>query len=168
MRKFTPILASILCALSVGCGDRSASAHRSDPGSMAERPVQHAEPSVITPALGRGGPSAASVPHDSRVSGQASTPARREGADVMVIDWHERAQRLQPGATRAEVEIELPPRTKGPGGSFEPVLELPRRGASTVVYPLDDRYQAEVDYTIDKDGLYLLSSVRVTPLSTHR
>ena len=92
-------------------------------------------------------------------------PAELSGGPMKnLVDWDERAQHVNAGISRAEVEKYLPPYQTGPHGSFEPVTELPRSGSSTVVYLLDDKHQAQIEYLVNEQGLYSLSSMQIQEL----
>jgi hypothetical protein len=89
-------------------------------------------------------------------------PQPRKESDVAVhIDWEARARQVAPGTARVEVERQLPPSTRGPGASFEPVTEFSRAGAATVTYLLDAAHRARVHYLVDEKGRYALASVSV-------
>ncbi len=171
MKSFQIFSGFLVCILAVGCHEQASTVRNSS--NPLDPPIAQSHQSDRTQV----NPVAASSEKKIDVTQTADTSADASEGKVALppamgiqvvkdINWNERTQMLHPGTIRSEVEALLPPMSPEPGKPFEPVLELPRNGASTLVYPLDATTQAQIDYLVDAQGQYTLSTVRLTKAKT--
>ena len=167
------VIIAIVCVIA-GCGGRGRSAfseHKDAPSadkhSVGQSELESAIPPSVSTESKKNHIESPLIADLKPVNERPSQATTSVGDPVAVkVDWNERIQRLLPGTTRADVETQLPPLVTGSGNFRDPVIEYPKKGSSLVVYPLDERFQAEVFYKITEEGVYKFHSVQLTNLTS--
>ncbi len=162
MTTYNFLIVPIAVAM-VGCADHSTAARSSAPSANQAPTGVHMDPPHQTAhqVTDTAGTSSGTPPR--------AIPAEQKEAPLpTTVNWQERSSAMRPGMSRAEVESQLPPYLIGTNNTVEPVLEFPRAKSSTLIYPLDEHFQATIDYAIGQNGAYALSAVKITPLPQAR